>query len=106
MVAWLFVYLVDIARRGFERLRRRAGLWPPLVPFVGSACVALLILFIPTHYPGLSLPLTVGGLSKSSWMCARPGLPPSIDTVHLSYGLRRWLNRQRACWRRGGPERD
>lgn len=55
--AWLFVELLQLARRLFGRLRVRWALWPPLVPVLGGALVALLVLAVPTDYLGLSLPV-------------------------------------------------
>lgn len=56
-VAWLFVYLVQIMREGFDRLRRHFRVWPPLMPLLGGIILALLVMVIPTDYLGLSLPL-------------------------------------------------
>ncbi|MFC7300361.1 chloride channel protein [Cognatiluteimonas weifangensis] len=55
--AWLFVELLQLARRLFGRLRTRYALWPPLVPVLGGALVALLVLMVPDDYLGLSLPV-------------------------------------------------
>lgn len=215
VVAWLFVTLVQLSRHGFDRLRRRFNLWPPLMPLLGGIILALLILVIPTDYLGLSLPLmndalaghampylgflwktllvaitlgsgfyggivtpqfvigavtgnafahllgispALGGaiglvsvvaaasnapiaailmgvelfgqmtgtiyvagasiaaylvighrsvypdqlvaFSKTSWLVTQSGLPLSLDTFHLSFGLRRWINRQRSRYQR------
>lgn len=57
LVAWLFVFLVEISRNAFTWLRRRLDLWPPLMPALGGLIMAGLIVVIPTDYLGLSLPL-------------------------------------------------
>lgn len=57
LVAWLYVYLIDLARHSFKRLRYRLGLWPPLMPLIGGIILSGLIIVIPTEYLGLSLPL-------------------------------------------------
>lgn len=56
-VAWVFVELLQQARKVFGWLKERYALWPPLVPMLGGVVLALLILVIPTDYLGLSLPL-------------------------------------------------
>lgn len=55
--AWLFVELLQLARRLFGRLHTHYALWPPLVPVLGGALVALLVLAVPDDYLGLSLPV-------------------------------------------------
>ena len=57
IVAWIFVELLRGMTRAFDWLRTHFGIWPPLVPGIGGVVLALLILFIPTEYLGLSLPL-------------------------------------------------
>ncbi len=57
MAAWLFVEMIDLSRRLFNRLRVRFGAWPPLMPLLGGLLLALLIIVIPKDYLGLSLPL-------------------------------------------------
>lgn len=52
-----FVELFKLAQLGFQWLRRRLGLWPPLLPALGGVVLALLLLVLPTDYIGLSLPL-------------------------------------------------
>ncbi|TAN08266.1 MAG: chloride channel protein [Rhodanobacteraceae bacterium] len=56
-VAWIFVELMDRFRRLTAWLKQRYRLWPPLLPTVGGAVVALLVLVVPTDYLGLSLPI-------------------------------------------------
>ncbi|QDL39409.1 chloride channel protein [Rhodoferax sediminis] len=55
--AWVFVELLQVAKRLFGRLRDRYALWPPLVPLLGGVVLALLIMVIPPDYLGLSLPM-------------------------------------------------
>lgn len=55
--AWIFVELLGHTRRLFARLRTRFSLWPPLMPTLGGALVALLVAIVPTDYLGLSLPV-------------------------------------------------
>lgn len=57
LAAWLFVDLVRFSRSMFEQLRTRFSIWPPLMPFIGGCLLTVLVLFIPTDYLGLSLPL-------------------------------------------------
>ncbi|MEO7066456.1 MAG: chloride channel protein [Rhodanobacter sp.] len=57
MVAWIFVELLRATTRAFNWLRTHFGIWPPLMPAIGGIVLAVLILFIPTDYLGLSLPL-------------------------------------------------
>jgi len=57
IVAGLFVEMVGLARRTFNRLRVRYAIWPPLMPLAGGLVLALLITVIPRDYLGLSLPL-------------------------------------------------
>ncbi len=56
-VAWVFVELLRQSRRLFRHLRERSACWPPLVPMLGGAILALLVIVIPTQYLGLSLPI-------------------------------------------------
>lgn len=55
--AWLFVEMLQAVRRASEDLRTRFALWPPLLPLLGGAVIALLMLVLPTDYLGLSLPV-------------------------------------------------
>ncbi|MCE5233896.1 MAG: chloride channel protein [Mizugakiibacter sp.] len=60
--AWVFVELLQAAKRLFGMFRDRHALWPPLVPLLGGAVLAVLILIVPTDYLGLSLPMMEGAL--------------------------------------------
>lgn len=55
--ALLFVLLVHRAARLTARVRQRLGLWPPIMPVLGGALLALSLIIVPTDYLGLSLPL-------------------------------------------------
>lgn len=55
--AWVFVELLQQARRLFGRLRDRYALWPPLLPLLGGVVLSLLIMVVPSDYLGLSLPI-------------------------------------------------
>lgn len=57
VIASWFVELFKLAQFGFTWLRQHLGLWPPLVPALGGAVLALLLLVVPTDYMGLSLPV-------------------------------------------------
>ncbi|TEA71808.1 chloride channel protein [Allopusillimonas soli] len=63
LAAWLFVDMVRVSHRLFDALRRRMNLWPPMLPFLGGVLLAVLILFVPTDYLGLSLPLMDSALA-------------------------------------------
>lgn len=56
-VAWLFVYLITRVRSAFEHCWQYFGWWPPLMPVAGGIVMSILIIFIPTDYLGLSLPV-------------------------------------------------
>lgn len=56
-VAGVFVEMVALARRTFDRLRARHDIWPPLMPLLGGMMLSALIIVIPRDYLGLSLPL-------------------------------------------------
>lgn len=64
--AWLFVYLIELARTGFDYCRRQFNVWPPLMPMIGGIILTILIIFIPTDYLGLSLPLMDRALDGES----------------------------------------
>ena len=57
LVSWLFIEFLDKIRYAFAALQRRFRIWQPLMPFIGGLVLAALIVFIPTDYLGLSLPL-------------------------------------------------
>ncbi|MBW7930009.1 MAG: chloride channel protein [Gammaproteobacteria bacterium] len=54
-VSWLFVELLRRSYLAFAWLKRRLGLWTPLVPALGGAVLAALVLVAPRAYLGLSL---------------------------------------------------
>ena len=55
--SWVFIEVLHLSKRLFDKLGSRVGLWPPLLPAVGGLTVALLVLIVPTDYLGLSLPV-------------------------------------------------
>ena len=65
-VAWVFVELLQRAKKVFGWLRERYALWPPLLPMLGGVLLALLILVIPNEYLGLSLPMMERALHGES----------------------------------------
>lgn len=56
----------------------------------GASIAAYLIIGHRSVYPDQLI-----AFSKTSWMYAQPGQPLGMGSFHLSYGLRRWLNRLR-----------
>ncbi len=57
LVSWLFIELFEQIRFGFGYIQRRFHIWYPFMPLIGGIVLSLLILFVPTEYLGLSLPL-------------------------------------------------
>jgi H+/Cl- antiporter ClcA len=57
IAAWLFVEMINRARSLFRFIQRRFKVWPPVMPLIGGLLLALLIVFIPTDYLGLGIPL-------------------------------------------------
>lgn len=57
LIASWFVEALHLVRRGFDALRTRWQLWPPLLPLAGGAVLALLAALLPSEYLGLSLPV-------------------------------------------------
>lgn len=66
IVAWVFVDMIALARNIFLRARVRFNIWPPLLPLIGGVVLSALIIFIPTDYLGLSLPLMDSALNGES----------------------------------------
>ncbi|THE10728.1 chloride channel protein [Bacillus timonensis] len=62
-VAWLFIEFFEQSRLLFRLIQLRYRIWPPLMPFMGGIIVALLIIWIPTDYLGLSLPIMESALN-------------------------------------------
>lgn len=60
--AWGFVEMLQLVKRGFAWLGSRFALWPPLLPVLGGALMAALLLVVPMDYAGLSLPVMEGAL--------------------------------------------
>lgn len=55
--AMLFVEFVNRGKLLTHLLQTRFSLWPPLMPLLGGLLLAVLILFLPRDYLGLSLPM-------------------------------------------------
>ncbi|MDQ0215360.1 H+/Cl- antiporter ClcA [Oikeobacillus pervagus] len=57
LIAWLFIEMFEQVRAIFQFVQQRFQIWPPLMPMLGGLLLSILIIFIPTDYLGLSLPL-------------------------------------------------
>ncbi len=57
LVSWLFIEVYEQIRNLFSLLQRRLNIWKPALPMVGGMVLAIFIVFVPTDYLGLSLPL-------------------------------------------------
>lgn len=55
--SWVFVELLRLTRRCFALVREQFGLWLPIMPLLGGVLLALILLFAPSDYLGLSLPV-------------------------------------------------
>lgn len=64
--AWVFVYLVELVRNIADYCKHHFNVWPPLMPMFGGIILTILIIFIPTDYLGLSLPLMDRALDGES----------------------------------------
>lgn len=56
-VSWIFIEMNERLRMLFQWTRQRWNIWQPAVPLIGGSILSLLIIFLPTDYLGLSLPL-------------------------------------------------
>ena len=63
VVALIFAESVHRTTRLFTAVKLRFKVWPPLMPAFGGVILAVLILFIPTGYLGLSLPMVERAVS-------------------------------------------
>jgi H+/Cl- antiporter ClcA len=63
LVSWLFVEIFEQARFLFRHIQSKFHIWAPLMPFLGGLILSGFIIFIPTDYLGLSLPLMDQALS-------------------------------------------
>jgi H+/Cl- antiporter ClcA len=66
LIARFYVDAVHFVRKLFEKFRDAFNVWPPLLPFIGGCIIAILILWIPTDYLGLSLPLMDSALEGNA----------------------------------------
>jgi H+/Cl- antiporter ClcA len=62
IVSWLFIELFEEFKLLFKFIQFKFQIWPPIMPFIGGLILSVLILFIPTDYLGLSLPLMESAL--------------------------------------------
>ncbi len=81
LAGFVYVEMVHQMRKGFEKLGRTFNLWPPLSPLIGGGLLSILIIWIPTSYFGLSLPLMDDALHGESmpylgflWKCLLVGV--------------------------------
>lgn len=57
IAAWIFVLMFEEIRIFFNYLQHRFHIWRPLLPMIGGFILAALIIFLPSDYLGLSLPI-------------------------------------------------
>ncbi|WP_211284630.1 chloride channel protein [Rummeliibacillus pycnus] len=57
LISWLFIELFENLTILFRFIQQKFQIWPPFMPFLGGIVLAILILWIPTDYLGLSLPI-------------------------------------------------
>lgn len=86
LIARLYVDAFHFSRKSFDQMRDRLNLWPPLVPMLGGCVLAVLILWIPTDYLGLSLPLMDAALAGESILWT--GFACKILLVAITLGSR------------------
>ncbi len=66
LAALCFVELRNGVRAVFAHLQQRLALWPPLLPVIGGVLLVLLLVWVPTDYLGLSLPMMDRALQGES----------------------------------------
>lgn len=57
LVSWVFIQIFEMMQHVFHRLEQRFHVWKPALPAIGGIVLALFLLFLPSDYLGLSLPL-------------------------------------------------
>lgn len=57
LAARVYVDFYHLAKKLFNLLKQQLNLWPPLIPVIGGCLISLLIIWVPTDYLGLSLPM-------------------------------------------------
>src|SRR5699024_6214789 len=57
IAAWIFVLMFAEIRIFFNYLQHRFHIWRPLLPMIGGFILAAIIIFLPSDYLGLSLPI-------------------------------------------------
>jgi H+/Cl- antiporter ClcA len=66
LISWLFIELFEEISLLFRFIQQRFHIWIPLMPFLGGLLLSVFIIFIPTDYLGLSLPLMDHALKGES----------------------------------------
>ena len=66
LIALLFIILFEEIKICFNFIQHRFHIWRPFMPMIGGLVLALLIIFIPTDYLGLSLPIMDSALQGDS----------------------------------------
>lgn len=66
LAARVYVDSFHVSRDLFDKLRNFYKLWPPLLPMLGGVVLAILIIWLPTAYLGLSLPLMHAALDGAA----------------------------------------
>jgi H+/Cl- antiporter ClcA len=84
LIALAFVEAVHRGAGAFENLRRRFGIWPPLMPLLGGIVLALSMPFVPAGYFGLSLPMMDQALNGQAM--SYPGFAWKILLVAITLG--------------------
>lgn len=56
VAAWWFVEAIQRVRQATDWLQKVTRVWRPLMPMIGGCILALLLIFAPVNYLGLSLP--------------------------------------------------
>jgi len=57
LASWLLIEMLERIRTLFHSIQQRFHIWKPAMPFLGGIVLSALLLFLPTDYLGLSLPL-------------------------------------------------
>nr|WP_245204057.1 chloride channel protein [Ammoniphilus resinae] len=57
LASWLLIEMLERTRTLFQSIQQRFHIWKPAMPLFGGIVLSSLLLFLPTDYLGLSLPL-------------------------------------------------
>jgi H+/Cl- antiporter ClcA len=63
LVSWLFIECIEQVHGFFQFTQNRFHIWGPSMPVFGALILVVFIIFLPTDYLGLSLPLMNRALS-------------------------------------------